>query len=58
MEDLLRSFNWVALPVLIVTVIAIIEVALRAIANRFGTPQETQFPHRVGTELPRMMRGN
>ena len=57
MEELFRSFSWVALAVGIVAVIAIIEVALRSIATRFGTPQDN-FPHRVGTELPRMMRNN
>ncbi len=57
MEELFRSFSWVALAVGIVAVIAIIEVALRSIATRFGTPQDS-FPHRVGTELPRMMRNS
>ncbi|QVL32457.1 hypothetical protein KIH39_00640 [Telmatocola sphagniphila] len=57
MEELLRSFSWVALAVGIIAVIAVIEVLLRTIANRFGTPQE-RFPHRVGTELPRMLRNN
>jgi uncharacterized membrane protein len=55
MDELMRSLTWVFLAVGIVAVIAVIEVVLRSIANRFGTPQN-EYPHRVGTELPRMLR--
>lgn len=53
-EELFRSFGWVALAVGVVAVVALIEVALRTITNKYGTPQG-QYSHRVGTELPRML---
>jgi hypothetical protein len=55
-DDVLRSLSWVGLAVGIVAVFMLLEVVFRALANRFGTPLETKYPHRVGSQLPRVER--
>jgi len=46
------SMMWVGLIVGVVAVIAIVEVLLSTILNRYGT---SVYPHRTGTELPRIL---
>jgi hypothetical protein len=55
-DEVLRSLSWVGLAVGIVVVFLLLEVLLRTLANRYGTPQETKYPHRVGSQLPRLER--
>jgi hypothetical protein len=55
-DDILRSLSWVGLTVGIVAVFMLLEVVFRALANRFGTPQETRYPRRIGSQLPRVER--
>jgi hypothetical protein len=55
-DEVLRSLSWVGLAVGIVAVFMLLEVVLRALTNRYGTPQETKYPHRVGSQLPRVER--
>jgi hypothetical protein len=45
-DTFFQSFGWVALAIGIVAVVALIEVALRTITNRFGTPARTDM-HRT-----------
>jgi hypothetical protein len=52
-DEVFRSLSWVALAVAIVAVFMVLEVILRSLANRFGTPQD-RYPHRVGNQLPRI----
>jgi hypothetical protein len=52
-DEVLRSLSWVGLAVGIVAVFMLLEVLLRALFNRYGTPQEG-YTHRTGTELPRV----
>jgi hypothetical protein len=52
-DEVLRSLSWVGLAVGIVAVFMILEVLLRSLTNRYGTPQD-QYPHRVGNQLPRV----
>jgi hypothetical protein len=51
-DEVLRSLSWVGLAVGIVAVFMILEVLLRTLTNRFGTPQEG-YTHRKGTQVPR-----
>ena len=55
-DEVLRSLSWVALAVGIVAVFMLLEVLLRTLTNRFATPQEPNYPHRVGSQLPRVER--
>ena len=55
-DEVLRSLSWVGLAVGIVAVIVLLEVLLRTLTNHFGTPQETNHAHRVGSQLPRVER--
>ena len=55
-EEVLRSLSWVGLAVGIVAVFMLLEVLLRTLITRYGTPQETNHPHRVGSQLPRVER--
>ena len=55
-EEVLRSLSWVGLAVGIVAVFMLLEVLLRTLFTRYGTPQETDHPHRVGSQLPRVER--
>jgi hypothetical protein len=55
-DEVLRSLSWVGLAVGIVAVFMILEVLLRTLTTRYGTPQETSHPHRVGSQLPRVER--
>lgn len=54
-DEVLRSLVWVGLAVGIVLVFMIVELVLRALTNRYGTPQEG-YTHRTGTQLPRVER--
>jgi hypothetical protein len=55
-DDILRTVIWVGLAAAIVAVFMVLELVFRALTNRFGTPQEGRFPHRVGSQLPRVER--
>jgi hypothetical protein len=55
-DEVLRSLSWVGLAVGIVAVFMLLEVLLRTLTNRFGTPQETGHTRRVGSQLPRVQR--
>jgi hypothetical protein len=55
-DEVLRSLGWVLLAVGIVAVFMVLEVLLRTLFNRFGTPAESDRPHRIGTELPRVLK--
>ena len=55
-DEVLRSLSWVGLAVGIVAVLMLLEVLLRTLTNRFGTPQETNHTRRVGSQLPRVER--
>jgi hypothetical protein len=52
-DDFIRSLSWVGLAVGIVAVFMLLEVLLRTLTNRYGTPQD-RYPHRVGNQLPRV----
>ena len=47
---------WVGLFVGIVGIFMMLEVLLRTLFTKFGTPAENQYPHRTGTELPRVLK--
>jgi hypothetical protein len=51
-DEVLRSLQWVGLAVAIVAVFMLLEVLLRTLANRFGTPQES-YSNRSGSQIPR-----
>jgi hypothetical protein len=51
-DEVVRSLSWVGLAVGIVVVFMVLELLLRTLTNRFGTPQEG-YSHRKGTQLPR-----
>jgi hypothetical protein len=53
-DEIFRPLSWVALAVGIVAVFMILELLLRTLTNRYGTSQD--FPHRVGSQLPRVPR--
>jgi hypothetical protein len=55
-DEVLRSLSWVGLAVGLVVVFMLLEVLLRTLTNRYATPQETKYPHRVGSQLPRVER--
>ena len=55
-DELFRSLSWVALAVGIIAVFMLLELLLRTLTNRYGTPQDDNYPHRVGSQLPRMER--
>lgn len=52
-DEIVRSLGWVGLAVGIVAVFMVLEVLLRTLTNRYGTPQD-KYPHRVGSEFPRV----
>jgi N-acyl-L-homoserine lactone synthetase len=56
--ELIRSLSWVGLAIGIVAVFMVLEVLLRTLFNRYGTPAEMDHPHRTGTELPRVLKQN
>jgi hypothetical protein len=39
--EIIRSLTWVGMGVGLVLVVTTLELVLRALANRFGTPQNT-----------------
>ena len=55
-DELFRPLSWVALAVGIIAVFMLLEMLLRALTNRYATPQDDHYPHRVGSQLPRMER--
>jgi hypothetical protein len=55
-DEVARSLLWVGLAVGIVAIFMVLEVLLRTLFTRFGTPAENQHPHRTGTELPRVLK--
>jgi hypothetical protein len=57
-EELLSTLRWVGLGVGIVAIFMVLEVLLRTLFTRYGTPAEHQYPHRKGTELPRELKQN
>jgi len=56
--ELIRSLSWVGLAIGIVAVFMVLEVLLRTLFTRYGTPAENDHPHRTGTELPRVLKQN
>jgi hypothetical protein len=54
-DEVFRSLSWVALAVGIVIVFMVLELLLRTLTNRFGTPQDN-YPRRIGSQLPRVER--
>ena len=52
-DEVFRSLGWVGLAVAIVAVFMLVEVVLRSLTNRYGTPQDRRT-HQVTGELPRM----
>lgn len=50
-EEVLRSLSWVGLAVGIVAVFMVLEVLLRTLFTRYGTPQDIRG--RQATQLPR-----
>lgn len=55
-DEFVRSLGWVLLAVGIVAVFMVLEVLLRSLFTRYGTPAENDHPHRTGTELPRVLK--
>ncbi|MCE9533490.1 MAG: hypothetical protein K8T89_20550 [Planctomycetes bacterium] len=53
-----RLLLWVGLTIGIVAVFMVLEVLLRTLFTRYGTPAENNYPHRTGTELPRVLKQN
>ena len=51
-EDLARALVWIGLAAVVVVVIAFLEVFLRTLTNRFGTPSRDYSRH-VGGAPPR-----
>jgi hypothetical protein len=51
-----NTILWVGLGIGIVAVITVLEVLLRTLFTRYGTPSANEFPHRTGTELPRVLK--
>ena len=49
-DEVLRSLSWVGLAVGIVAVFMLLEVLLKTLTNRYGTPQ-TGYTHRSGTQV-------
>jgi hypothetical protein len=52
-DEMSGPMMWVGLIVGIIAIIAIVEVFLSTLFNRFGT---SVYPHRIGTELPRIRK--
>jgi hypothetical protein len=48
--------RWVGLAVGIVAVFMVLEVLLRTLFTRYGTPPSNPYPHRTGSELPRVLK--
>jgi hypothetical protein len=48
-DDVLRTLSWVGVAVGIVAVFMLLEVLLRTLTNRYGTPQ-TGYTHRSGVK--------
>lgn len=46
-DEVVRSLSWVGLAVGIVLLFMFIELVLRTLTNRSGTPQETYSPRSV-----------
>jgi hypothetical protein len=55
-DEVWRSLSWLGLAVGIVAVFMLLELLLRTLTNRFAAPQETSYPHGVGSQLPRVER--
>jgi hypothetical protein len=55
-DEVLRSLSWIGLAIGIVAVFMLLELLLRTLTNHFGTPQETNYPRPVGSQLPRVER--
>jgi hypothetical protein len=53
--DLLNLLKYIGIAGAVVVVGAALEVLLRAIFARFGTPATNDAPHRIGTEQPRVL---
>lgn len=49
-EEVIRSLSWVGVAVGIVAVFMVLELLLRTLTNRYGTPQ-TGYTHRSGTQV-------
>jgi hypothetical protein len=47
-----NTMLWIGLGIGIVAIFTVLEVLLRTLFNKYGT---SQFPHRTGTELPRVL---
>jgi hypothetical protein len=52
-DEVLRSLSRVGLAVGIVAVFMLLELLLRTLTNRYGTPQEG-YHNRTGSQLPRV----
>lgn len=50
--DLINSIGWIPLIIGVVAIVLVLEMLLRTLFTRFGTPVDSPYPHRVGTELP------
>ena len=50
MGDIPQSLIWVGLAALIVVVFMLLEVLLRSLTNRYGTPQHG-YTHRSNTQV-------
>lgn len=50
MSDIPQSLIWVGLAALIVVVFMLLEVVLRSLTNRYGTPQQG-YTHRTSTQV-------
>lgn len=48
-DDVLRTLSWVGVAVGIVAVFMLLEVLLRTLTNRYGTPQ-TGYTHRTSVK--------
>ncbi len=57
-DQALNILMWVGLVVGIVAVFMVLEVLLRTLFTRYGTPAEANHPHRTGSELPRVLKQN
>ncbi len=49
-DEVLRSLTWVGVAVGIVAAFMLLEVLLRTLTNRYGTPQ-TGYTHRSGNQV-------
>jgi len=52
----MNVISWIGLGVGVIAVFMVLEVLLRTLFTRYGAPTSNPYPHRTGTELPRVLK--